>query len=127
MRRRLIAMFEESDGSQWLFLSGLVLGFAGNLVIWAFAPVPPQSNWKRLLFSGVCFALGSACFSIQGWILKRLEYLARAQAEPSGRPYTKIKNLLVNASLARLVWVALLGLSFTLAGLVSIALSSSKL
>lgn len=122
MNSRLTAIFEQSDGSQWLFASGLVLGFAGNLVIWALAPVPLQSNWKRLLISGGCFAVAGAFFSVQGWMLRQLEYIARTQNDPPRRIYTEIKSRLVSASLGRLNIVALLGIGFTVAGFVCIAL-----
>ncbi|HXQ36055.1 MAG TPA: hypothetical protein VN843_18710 [Anaerolineales bacterium] len=113
--QRVITMFVRSDGSQWLFMSGLALGLAGNLVINALSPDPRPDNWLRLLIGGSCLVTASAFFSIQGWILQRLEYLARAQAASSD-----VKHRLVSASLARLLLIPIVGFAFTGVGILCI-------
>jgi drug/metabolite transporter (DMT)-like permease len=116
MSANLLDIFEQSDGSQWFFASGVVLGFAGNLVIWALAPVPLQSNWKRLLLSGACFVVASAMFWAQGRMLEQLDNIARSQPDPSRTAYLTVKKRIVSASLTRLITMPIVGLGFAIAG-----------
>ncbi len=114
--QKVIKMFVRSDGSQWLFMSGVALGLAGNLIIIALSPDPRPNNWLRLLIGGGCLVTASAFFSIQGWTLQRLEYLARSQDASSD-----VKHRLVSASLVRLLSIPMLGLVFTAVGMLCIA------
>lgn len=116
MATKLSSAFDESDGTQWVFASGLVLGLAANLIIFSLAPEPPPSNAGGLMTVGGCFGVASACFSVVGWMLQRFEYIARSSASPTTVP-AEIKRRLVDAALLRLFTLSLVGLCLSVAGI----------
>jgi len=124
--RQLITVFERSDGTQWVFVSGLVLSLAGNLLIYALAPEPPPRNFCRLLIAAGCFGFASGSFSLIGWMLQRFEYVTRTVGTPStsASAGADVKHRLVSAAFSRLFALGLLGLFLALAGIAVLVLPS---
>jgi drug/metabolite transporter (DMT)-like permease len=121
-----MAMFEQSDGTQWTFLSGLAIGLAGNLLINGFGPQPPPNNAGHLIIAGVCFVVSSACFSIVGWILQQFEYAARTQDSTKPGMAVEVKRRLVRAAVRRLLTVTILGISFSVGGMLVLITQQTK-
>lgn len=118
---RFTVVFERSDGTQWLFMSGLVISLAGNVCVAALAPRPSPPNFPQLLLAGGCFLIASVFLASVGWILHRFEFMSRTE-ESSPKHAAEVKARLVVASLRRLSAMALSGLLLGIAAMVTLVL-----
>ena len=116
----IIERFLRSDGSQWLFLSGLVLGVSGNLFVNALSSQPLPCNSARLVVISLCLGAASASFAALGWTLQQFEYMARSQDAHSTRARLEVKQRLVQASVTRLSFLGVFGVALVVAGMVGL-------
>ena len=91
-----------SDGGQWHFIAGIVLALGCSLVISGIAPAERPSNFYQLIGAGGCFFFGSFWFTCTGWVLARLDQLARSEGERSVEGPVLVKQRLVAAALGRI-------------------------
>lgn len=102
-RARIADSIVQSTGTKWLFLSGVVLGLAGNLAISGIGPRPLPRNWLHLLCSAIAFVFSSAMFTWIGWMEQGLDRLA--QTYPNTERI-EAKRRLVEAALPRFGLIA---------------------
>jgi hypothetical protein len=117
MLRFVNGFFVRSDGSSWIFVSGLVLSLGGNIVVSALSPETLPGNWARLLAAASLLVLSSGMFAAVGWLLQRLEALARGASANGVDDIAAVKTRLVGATYSRIVWILVGGLASAAAGL----------
>ncbi len=111
-------IFARSDGSQWHYLSGLVVGLAGNVAVGALSPQPRPANAVNLLVSGLFFLCSSISFSWLGWKLQRSDGIVRSRPNSSSAFLLATTHRLVDAMKKRLLGILLLGILFSAGGIV---------
>jgi hypothetical protein len=117
IRLFVAAKLSRSDGTQWVFFSGLIISLSANLLINALTPRPLPSNSHWLIAISICLVLASMCFALMGWTLQQFEYIARSEHFLSVEDRTVTKQRLVSASFARLLTIVLIGTILLLLGM----------
>lgn len=107
--KELVSLFGQSDGTQWIFVSGVMLGLAGNILISGLAPKPRPANAGQLILSGIFLIASSSLLSIVGWMLQQFETLARSQESSVGK-ILEVKHRLISAASSRLLAITSSGL-----------------
>lgn len=109
-------IFIRSDGSSWIFVSGLNLGLAGNIAVSALSPESLPGNWVRLLVAAGLLALSSGMFASVGWLLQRLDSMARDSSVGGLDDAVAVKTRLVRATRVRTYGLLLVGLGCAVGG-----------
>ncbi len=103
---KLKSWLSRSNGSQLVFLAGLLLGLSTNVAVAALAPRPLPNNWVGLLVAALAWMTSALAFTRVAWWLQRFGDIA-TQEPNDWRGIEEIRARLVSAAFPKIVaWLA---------------------
>jgi hypothetical protein len=118
IERLVVKWLGASDGTQMIFTSGLLVGLAGNMFVSAIVPTDRPSNYDALMWTAALWGIGSVFLAMAGWLVQRLDQVAREEAQDTKASLSAVKARYIGAAAPRLMLLTVGALAATVLGAV---------
>ena len=108
-------VFIKTDGSQILFLAGLLIGLSTNLLVAGVAPRPIPTNWLSLSAASGAWLVSSLALTRVAWMLQQFHVIAGRETVLV-EEVDEIRGRLVTAAIPTLTAWMLIGVATFLLG-----------
>jgi hypothetical protein len=116
IERIVLKWLGASDGTQMIFASGLLVGLAGNMFVSAIVPSKRPSNYDTLMCTAALWGAASVLLAMAGWLVQRLDQLARDEAQDTKAKFSTVKARYISAAASRLALLTVGAVAATVLG-----------